>query len=770
MWSLVAIVWVAGFSIWFYQFKLPNNPSYSRPDIWLLVPDQLADLVDPPAEDQGSAWANVWERADVYGLAAMIVLGVWGLGHAVLSVLRLPLAERCAERSTFAFGCGTALFSLIMLGSGLAGWLERPLFAAVLAGGIVAGVAARAGAWVRLIATLRGREKSRARSGGSAGHRGLAAVCVMAVAPFVVAMLLGATLPPTDFDAKAYHLTGPKEWFLDGRISFLPHNVYTSFPFLTEMLSLAGMVLRDDWYRGALVGQVVLSSFALFTAVGLYAAGRRWFSPAAGWLAVLVFLTTPWTYRISTIAYAEGGLSFFLFATFLAVLITVERRAAGESPWGMGLVAGLLAGSGMACKYTGLVQVVLPLGAALLVGIRWRGAQGMTERRTVPASENADRESNGIPSRGGAARVLLMFAAGLAIAVGPWLLRNTVQTGNPVYPLAYSIFGGRDWNAQLDERFRAGHSSSADQYTASHLAANLIDVAARNDWHSALLFALAPLAFLTGRNRALVLGCWLYVGYLFLAWWVLTHRIDRFWVPMIPVVALLAGVGATWSRHTEWKIACGIALAAGVLFNLAFVSTPLAGNNLWLGDVGRLRPQAERTAPTITLLNELYDAGRLPGDAKLLLVGDAQVFDARFPHVYNTVFDHSIFEQWFGERDAGAPDGWRVADEETIRRRLSAAGVTHVAVNWQELLRYRTTYGYTDFVTPGRFRTLVERGVLGEPVRLSQAGYEALPESQRDHLDRWAPELKSETRDGARYIAAQLFPVLPARSSQPDVQ
>ena len=36
----------------------------------------------------------------------------------------------------------------------------------------------------------------------------------------------------------------------------------------------------------------------------------------------------------------------------------------------------------------------------------------------------------------------------------------------------------------------------------------------------------------------------------------------------------------------------------------------------------------------------------------------------------------------------------------------SGYGITHVAVNWQELLRYRTTYGYTDFVTPGRFRTL----------------------------------------------------------------
>ena len=75
-------------------------------------------------------------------------------------------------------------------------------------------------------------------------------------------MLLGALLPSIDFDVKEYHLQGPKEWYLAGQITFLEHNVYTSFPFLTEMLSLSGMLIFDDWFWGALVGKTVLMTFA----------------------------------------------------------------------------------------------------------------------------------------------------------------------------------------------------------------------------------------------------------------------------------------------------------------------------------------------------------------------------------------------------------------------------------------------------------------------------------------------------------------------------
>jgi 4-amino-4-deoxy-L-arabinose transferase-like glycosyltransferase len=107
------------------------------------------------------------------------------------------------------------------------------------------------------------------------------------------------------------------------RLNTTPETVALSF-YLGNAGSLFAMVLRGDWFHGALAGKVVLMTFAPLTGLALFVAGRRWFGPTTGWFAAIVFLSTPWTYRISIIAYAEGGLTFFLFATLLAVMSATD--------------------------------------------------------------------------------------------------------------------------------------------------------------------------------------------------------------------------------------------------------------------------------------------------------------------------------------------------------------------------------------------------------------------------------------------------------------
>src|SRR5581483_2819300 len=192
---------------------------------------------------------------------------------------------------------------------------------------------------------------------------------LMMTIPFLIAMLLGSVSPPTDFDVKEYHLGGPKEWFQLGRMTFLDHNVYTSFPFLTEMLLLDGMVVYGDWYWGGVTGQCVLMLFEPLTALGLWCFGRRFWSNTAGNLAALVYISTPWVYRISIIAYAEGGLTAYLFAACYAASLASGGRkppvaiantqvpdlsfqiSTGGSRPPIPLFAGLLAASAMACNY-----------------------------------------------------------------------------------------------------------------------------------------------------------------------------------------------------------------------------------------------------------------------------------------------------------------------------------------------------------------------------------------------------------------------------------
>lgn len=732
---LAAVVWLAAFGLFFYSFTLPNNPHVSRPLLWqaflqpgqpAFLPLHLLDVVDPP-DDPGrpAGWRFLPQRLGIVLTAGAILAGAWGLGGLLLRVvLRSESAAQARlERAVFAFGLGLSALSLVVLGCGLIGgrMLSRSLWFQFVAACVLGEVLLR----------LRGRSGAPATVATPTDPPPRWPWPV--VAPFLLAMLLGAMLPSFDFDVKEYHLQGPKEFFQNGRITFLPHNVYTSFPFLTEMLSLLGMVLCDDWHRGALVGQTVLMAFAPLTALAVYSAGRRWFGPTAGMLAAVFYLTTPWTYRLAIIAYVEGGLSFYLSAAVLAVGTAIQRMRADAPAGRTSLLAGVLAGSAMACKYPGALQVVLPLGLAVLVAPRLCG------RWTV--------------------RPAAWYALGVLLAIGPWLAKNAVETGNPVYPLLYTVFGGEDWDSHLEARWKRGHSPP--HHSLADLGEKLIDVVAKSDWQSPLLFGLAPLA-LAGGSRRRAGWLWAYVVFLFLAWWTFTHRIDRFWVPLNPLAATLAGVGASWNASRLWKWSCGIVCGAAVLFNLGFITTPLCGYNEYLIDMNAARQAAESTAPAIAYLNRT-----LSKNSKVLCVGEAQVFDARFPVVYNTVFDRSIFAEWFGQPADGLPEAnWPLRNTADIRRTLNQHGVTHVLVNWQEILRYRTTYGYTDFVTPERFAELVRRGVLGPPdlptLPGGQPAYRALETlcaSDRRELENWGRDLITAHEGRPAFVMFQVFTV-----------
>ncbi|MBT6156647.1 MAG: phospholipid carrier-dependent glycosyltransferase [Planctomycetaceae bacterium] len=742
--STIAIVWLIGFLAFFYCQTPPNNPTYRRFEFWPQVPFRLLDLVDPPADAAAppSGWSFFPQRLDLMMTAAIILAGAWGIGHLCLRLLRIPFQSRCAERTVFAFALGLATLSLLTLCCGLAGRLSAEFFATF----ILAAVAVES--WLRLQTWRRTQPAGIENGPPSAiskplvGRMVTLGLSIIPIAPFLLAMLLGAMLPSSDFDVREYHLQGPKEYYQAGQITFLPHNVYTSFPFFTEMLSLLSMTLRGDWFRGALVGKTVLMCFGPLTGLAVYAAGRRWFSPKAGWLAALVYLTMPWTFRISTIAYAEGGLTFFLFVSLLAFAIAVEKlRDEPSLASRQFFLCGLLSGCAMACKYTGVVSVVVPLFAATYA---------------VPFALQLPAEKR----RRIAVRITALFLLGTTVTIGPWLVKNLVETRNPVYPLMYTLFGGHDWDETLNTKWRAGHSPS--NYT--DLPQSMLEVTAGNDWLTPLLFGLAPLSLLLFRRRQMDRYLWLYLLWLFATWWVLTHRIDRFWVPMTPVIAVLAGMGAASIRGKSWRIVSGCGIAAAVLFNLAFIISGAAGNNAFLADI----KHAQQPPPGIAFLNN-----ELPTNSRVLMVGEAQVFDAEFLLVYNTVFDHSIFELW------SASD---------IRQRFRDGNITHLFVNWQEIHRYRTTYGYTKFVTPERFSALVDRGILNPPTTLAvelsmtdtpqqqrfQPRQIALPsgeqlmiynvrpdfsEKERRELAEWGAKLLPEVNGRRLFIVGQVYEV-----------
>src|SRR5262249_46279191 len=141
-------------------------------------------------------------------------------------------------------------------------------------------------------------------------------------------------------------------------------------------------------------------------------------------------------------------------------------------------------------------------------------------------------------------------------------------------------------------------------------------------------------------------------------------------------------------------IVLGTVLATALVFNFAFISTPLIALNEWTGDLHELRTAVpEMTNAALARLD-----ADLPPDATVLLVGQAAVFHLNHRVVYNTVFNRETIETMARGRTPAEVGG-----------ALRARGLTHVYVDWADIERYRSpgNYGFTPFVTPELFARLV---------------------------------------------------------------
>jgi 4-amino-4-deoxy-L-arabinose transferase-like glycosyltransferase len=550
-------------------------------------------------------------------------------------------------------------------------------------------------------------------------------------APFVLIIFLGGMLPPIDFDVREYHLQAPKEFFLQGRVSFLPHNVYANMAMGTEMHSLLAMWITGNWWLGALAGKTVIAVFAPLTALALVSAGRRLASASAGIVAGLVYISVPWVVHVSTAGLVEGAAACYLFLALYALLLrngqydrpestsatkggSPKASQSSKTSASLLILSGYLAGSAVATKYPAVLFVLIPL----VVWVLLRKDQGRKDR--VPATGSASPRSHGprLLTRVSHVGVFLLSAA---VACGLWFGKNWALTGNPTYPLLYEVFDGETWTAEKDDKWNRAHRPH--DFSPRTLVSDLARVAYRSEWLSPLVMPLAALAFVTwwkqrrkrgrakgetektvsGQSTATVpiVGIALYFGFVIATWWLLTHRIDRFWIPALPLAALLAGLGASWSGDHLWRRAFAGLLIFGLFSNFLVASSSRPGvYNRYFASLERLRTHPERLDPWHRYFNM-----NIP-DGCVLMVGVADVFDLEVPVVYNTVFDDCLFEQLVKDRN-----------KEQIRQSFSEKGITHLFVHWGEIERYRSpgNYGFTDYVEPAVFHDLVADGIL-EPL------------------------------------------------------
>jgi hypothetical protein len=517
---------------------------------------------------------------------------------------------------------------------------------------------------------------------------------VWAAAPALAALLLAACSAPgwlwsTEFggyDALSYHLQLPKEWQTLGCIVPLDHNVYSYLPGYVEAAYYHLAVLAGDGIASVYACQLLHAGFAVLTAAVVGRLAWRVGGRIVGAVAFAIVLGTPWTVVVGSLGYNEMAVTLFL-ATGLLVI-----HEAPPDSTRRGAAVGLLAAAACGAKLTAIGFVAAPLVLLLLAAVppkRWAAPLG-----------------------GGAAAALLILA--------PYLVRNWLACGNPLFPFATGLLGLGHWTQQ-----------QADVWTAGHMPHLGVGARIVEAWQQLFRFGLGPapnpkepwepqwslLPWLAAgglvigmvvtalRPVAWRLGMVIVVQILF--WTTLTHIKSRFMLPAVVPAGLAAAIGlGAFGTRMQGTVLTWFIVAFTAIWSVLPLSIFVEQRNHapaamvgWVdvltgdGLSDRERVALAEAFPAVDLN---YGLGHR---ARTLLVGDAAPLYYRADIAYQTTWDRGPLSEIMRETDD--PQQWLT--------RLRARGFTHLLVDPQ-MLELWSKEGWNDpLITAQRVLGAAER-------------------------------------------------------------
>ena len=620
----------------------------------------LAGLTSP---DRPHALADTLRvLATSLPLAGGWLIGAMGVGR----LLRSLVAPDSPDALAIQAGLGIAALLVLDAGLGALGILQW--------GG-------SAGAWCLLVlAAVPAADQFRRWLSAPTAAAPILPWTAWIAAPAVAVLLVAACSAPgwlwaTEFggyDALSYHLQLPKEWLERGRIEPFSHNVYSYLPGYVEAAYYHLAVLVGDGLRAAYACQVLHAGMTILTAallgraaIRLGGAGRL--SAAA---AATVFLGTPWVIVVGSLGYNE--MAVVLLLTTGLLLLAPGAQRTGRTAAAVGLLAAAACGA----KLTSAGFVALPLGLLLLAARPLR-------------------------SWGGA--VVVAGSCGL-ICLIPYLVRNWIYAGNPIFPFAPALLGYGHFTPQQAEIFFAAHTPSGGVLNGLGEA-----------WKQVFRYGLgrnpypgepwAPqwsiLPWLTAAG--VIVGCssqrmrraiWpltLLIGAQLAFWLLATHMKSRFLLPAaVPAVLIVtAGVAAIARRLDRPPAVAALALAGIAWASLpAYVYTrepfsnraaanierpPDAPANR-IGQAAMLTGEALATGARLELAERspvVYVNYALAAGSKVLLIGDAAPLYYRRGVVYQTTWDRGPLSQAI-DSAGDDPQEWL--------RQLVSQGFTHLLI------------------------------------------------------------------------------------------
>ncbi len=573
---------------------------------------------------EGILWGNIGETFFRIFLLFVFLLVNIGLGKKVLKWLKFKI-EPSLESLLFSAGIGLAIFTLLLIGLGLAGFFNKWVGSLLLLG-------------IFLFTYKEIRDvihEIKVKSRNVIPSRiSLESTLLFILLIQIVINLFGAAVFPSAWDALSVHLTIPKEWVSLGRIAEGPYyRLGGSLPHNIGILYVMALLIKDP-----ILAKLIHFSFGILTAIGVYVLARKYFSQKIGLLAAVIFYTIPIVSWQSTTAYVDLGLTFY---AFLAVYAFVNWISVKKNGWL--LISAVMTGLSLGSKYTGFLWLgILALGI-IINGLVFRKEKWLVSIRN-----------------------LFLYAISAGLIGSFWYLRLGKK---PVLRFLNDMLRGLSWQ----KAFGAVDIRPAIDSISDALVPYLLlpwDMTMHSgSFHGiggfgVVFIAFLPLLLLPRFRKHAVMKVVVFFSLLYLVAWAWSFPYKRGLISVLPLLSIAVSYIIIEMTHLNafFRRILGVLVVSVLAFQMLYLapeglSKVYQRMTVFVG----LRSQEEYISRNEeTYLPFKYINDNLPGEAKVWILNETRTFycDREYVTVAPRIYDTQYVDK--------------------VLSRLKSSGITHL--------------------------------------------------------------------------------------------
>ncbi|GAK60444.1 glycosyl transferase family 39 [Candidatus Vecturithrix granuli] len=412
-----------------------------------------------------------------------------------------------------------------------------------------------------------------------------------------------AATPPFFFDALTYHLAVPQKYLQSHSFHYIPHHHYSNYPANIGMLFLVGLS-----FSGGMLAQLLSWIYAPMTVLSVYAFTKsRWGNSVAITAAIILFFV-PGILIVSMLTSVDNGVMFYAFLSFSAFLTWCSRR---QRCWF--ILSGIFCGLAIGSKYTAIAVTFLTLELLLFLH------EYVFEKCPLLS----------------VLRKMVLFGLIVLAITSPWFIKNSLYTGNPLYPFFNSFFGvqeseslgyrqilsrkipsSRDWLERIFSYYLAAPWTTTMKITG---AAGI----------SGILFLISfPLLFGLKKMERAIQYLLIVSGSSFLVWVLFLPHVLRYAFPILPLFSIVVAYTlwhSSMSHYGKKILLSGLSLILLYHFGLFFRESSIFQSMTYLFPPQSkevfLREHGVNSYPALAYINT-----ETPPDSKILFIGEMRGF------------------------------------------------------------------------------------------------------------------------------------------------